>query len=59
MKVLEKGNGVRKYRCPDCYSLLEYGYEDMHKRKENTITYEYIICPICKKEILIRSKMEN
>lgn len=59
MKVLEKGNGVREYRCPDCYALLEYGYEDIHKRKEGILIYKYIICLICKKEIVIRTEMES
>ena len=59
MEILEKGNGIKKHRCPNCYSLLRYGYEDIHKRKENKIMSEYIICPVCEEEIIVRSKMES
>ena len=51
--------------CPGCISLLEYTYEDIKRRDENTIfgfyagTTRYIVCPVCKREIDISKVEEN
>jgi uncharacterized protein YbaR (Trm112 family) len=50
--------------CPECKSVLEYTYNDIQRREENTIfglyagVKRYIVCPVCKGEIDIRYKVE-
>ena len=50
--------------CPECKSVLEYTYEDIKSRDENTIfgfyagVTRYIVCPVCKRDIDIRVKVE-
>ena len=47
--------------CPDCKSVLEYTYQDIHRREENTFfglysnSKRYIVCPVCKRDINIVS----
>lgn len=50
--------------CPECKSVLEYTYKDIERREENTIfglytsVTRYIVCPVCKKDIDLRPKVE-
>lgn len=50
--------------CPECKSVLEYTYNDIFRREENNIfgfytgTTRYIVCPVCKRDIDIKAKVE-
>lgn len=50
--------------CPECKSVLEYTYKDIERREENNIfglyagATRYIVCPVCKRDIDIRAKVE-
>ena len=50
--------------CPECKSVLEYTYKDIERREECSIlglysnTKRYIVCPVCKRDIDIRAKVE-
>lgn len=51
--------------CPECKSILEYTYKDIERREDYTILYglcsgitRYIVCPVCKKDIDLRHKVE-
>lgn len=50
--------------CPECKSVLEYTYKDIERREESTILglylgiTRYIVCPVCKKDIDLRVKVE-
>lgn len=50
--------------CPECKSVLEYTFNDISRREENTIfgiysgVKRYIVCPVCKRDIDIKAKVE-
>lgn len=50
--------------CPDCKSVLEYTYQDIKRREESTIlglyisVTRYIVCPVCKRDIDVRPKVD-
>lgn len=48
----------KKVKCPVCESALEYENEDVEKEKipcTGFIIKEYITCPICNEEIVLKS----
>lgn len=50
--------------CPECKSVLEYTYSDIKRRDESNIfgfytgVTRYIVCPVCKRDINLRPKVE-
>ena len=46
--------------CPGCKSILEYTYEDIKRREDNSIfglykgATRYIVCPVCKTDIVMK-----
>ena len=50
--------------CPECKSVLEYTYKDIERREESSVfglytsVTRYIVCPVCKRDIDIRPKVE-
>lgn len=50
--------------CPECKSDLEYTYQDIERRDENTFlgfysgAKRFIVCPVCKRDIDLKVKVE-
>ncbi len=50
--------------CPECKSVLEYTYNDIKRGEESSFfglytgVRRYIVCPVCKRDIDIRPKVE-
>ena len=50
--------------CPECKSVLEYTYQDIKRREESSVfglyvsVTRYIVCPVCKRDIDVRPKVE-
>ena len=50
--------------CPECKSVLEYTYKDIERREGSSVfglytsVTRYIVCPVCKRDIDIRPKVE-
>lgn len=50
--------------CPECKSVLEYTYKDIVRQEESSIfglfpsVKRYIVCPVCKSDVDIRTKVE-
>lgn len=60
IEVLENNHGKRKITCYHCNSVLRYEHEDVQTKYEeyeiyhhiyDTKAINYIICPVCHKEI--------
>lgn len=62
MKVIIDGSNVSKeISCPECYSQLEYTAADVEKRDSSALPgfhfiAKYIVCPVCKADIKIKSE---
>ena len=55
IKILREGPGIKQTTCSKCQSLLEYDERsDTSKKEEVGKIMEYIICPVCKGEIIVR-----
>lgn len=58
MKVIKVGSGyksnIRKTKCGECKSELEYTSNDTIPRRISYDETEYIVfCPICRKEVTV------
>lgn len=64
MKIIKNAMTVpMKTTCPECKSVLEYTYDDIQRREENIFglyggAKRYNVCPVCKRDIDIRPKVE-
>lgn len=53
IKIIEHGT-IKKARCNNCGCLFSYEKEDIQHKHSYTFngwSYDYVICPQCKKEI--------
>lgn len=64
MKIIKNANEEpKKITCHECGSELEYIYRDIERRTTElllaTRIERYLICPVCKSDILISPKPGN
>ena len=59
MRVISSGSKYRRVDCPHCRAELEYEFSDVRIGEgPYNVTYKYIECPVCGKEIKFVDWME-
>lgn len=57
MKIIEYGTIQPKIKtCNKCRALLEYAGNDIKKHSNQFWNYQYIICPVCGKWLILKKR---